>query len=497
MFSFFKYKNGETIPFRKLRYIDIENFINDDWEEGYTIEFKEKFDQSVKSKIPSIFTSFANSEGGLLIVGIKDGTRTIVDVEKPRGEVYATLSQIIENKITPITPKFYAKFIENPKKKGYGLIVAYIEEGIVPPYIANGTIYVREANRKVPIKPERSTVDYLYKKRELTSNIALMTISDSNNLCNELVGKKFKFYSDNLIILQRIRKEIDELVKKIKKYDLTGFDVLNEAIKRNNTLSSIYHIANGISEPAENYFKDIFDECAKLLEYLEIEFNNEFFKLHELKVNIIMNKWNYPIEDERSQKAENIKKLTRMLGKYVGALETTNRFQNAYEFCFIINNLGSKFDEDIVLSIKFPANAIIELLNEDLYDLDSNACNNYLIDCISNPKLANIEEFDNYYTESFTAMPPLKGIMATELDYNDEDYLFKKFLNELKNTLSYEVFKTKEADVIKVRFNKILAKQCMFLPCKIITKTSIREIEYEILSKNSVSISKGVLIGKY
>ena len=94
-------------------------------------------------------------------------------------------------------------------------------------------------------------------------------------------------------------------------------------------------------------------------------------------------------------------------------------------------------------------------------------------------------------------MPPLKGIMATELDYNDEDYLFKKFLNELKNTLSYEVFKTKEADVIKVRFNKILAKQCMFLPCKIITKTSIREIEYEILSKNSVSISKGVLIGKY
>ena len=64
MFTFFKYKNGEPIPFRKLRYSDIENFINDDWEEGYTIEFKESFDSSVKSKIPAIFTSFANSEGG-------------------------------------------------------------------------------------------------------------------------------------------------------------------------------------------------------------------------------------------------------------------------------------------------------------------------------------------------------------------------------------------------------------------------------------------------
>ena len=78
MFTFFKYKNGEPIPFRKLRYSDIENFINDDWEEGYTIEFKESFDSSVKSKIPAIFTSFANSEGGLLIIGIKDNKKLYI-----------------------------------------------------------------------------------------------------------------------------------------------------------------------------------------------------------------------------------------------------------------------------------------------------------------------------------------------------------------------------------------------------------------------------------
>ena len=65
MFNFFKYKNGKNIPFRNIRYRDIQNFLNDDWEEGYTIEFKEVFNDSVKKKIPSIFTSFANCEGGL------------------------------------------------------------------------------------------------------------------------------------------------------------------------------------------------------------------------------------------------------------------------------------------------------------------------------------------------------------------------------------------------------------------------------------------------
>lgn len=91
-------------------------------------------------------------------------------------------------------------------------------------------------------------------------------------------------------------------------------------------------------------------------------------------------------------------------------------------------------------------------------------------------------------------MPPLKGMMGTELDYDDKEYLFEKFYNELKNTLNYEVFTTKEADIIKIRFNKILAKQVMFLPCKIITKTHIKEVVYEILSKNSASLNKGMLV---
>lgn len=494
MFTFFKYKNGEPIPFRKLRYSDIENFINDDWEEGYTIEFKESFDSSVKSKIPAIFTSFANSEGGLLIIGIKDNSKTIVDIEKPRGEVYATMSQLIENRITPLAPKFYARFIENPKKKGYGVIIVYVEEGIVPPYIANGTIYVREANRKYPIKPERPTVDYLYKKRELTSNIALMSISESNALSNDLIGRKFEFYSENLKVIQRFKKEIELLVEKIKKYDLSSFDILNTAIKTNTLLSSLSNVASGLSEDAESFFKNMFEGGKKLLEYLDIEFDDEFFNLHGLRISTIINQWNYSTQDERKNKAEDIRKLIRLMEKYISAQETTNCFENCYEFCFVINNLGNKFDEDIVLSMKFPPNTLFNLMNEDLYSSDSNACNNYLIKCIENPKIANIEDFDNYNIVQFSAMPPLKGMMGTELDYDDKEYLFEKFYNELKNTLNYEVFTTKEADIIKIRFNKILAKQVMFLPCKIITKTHIKEVEYEILSKNSASLNKGMLV---
>ena len=57
MFNFFKYKNGKNIPFRNIRYCDIQNFLNDDWEEGYTIEFKEIFNEPVKKKIEPISLS--------------------------------------------------------------------------------------------------------------------------------------------------------------------------------------------------------------------------------------------------------------------------------------------------------------------------------------------------------------------------------------------------------------------------------------------------------
>jgi len=492
MFNFFKYKNGKNIPFRNIRYRDIQNFLNDDWEEGYTIEFKEVFNDSVKKKIPSIFTSFANCEGGLLLIGIKDGTKIITDIPKPKGEIYAVLSQIIENKITPISPKFYAKFIENPSKKGFGIVAVYVEEGIMPPYIANGTIYVREASRKVPIYPERPTVDYLYKKREQSSNLLLMS-KVNDELTQALNIKKFTYYTDGQKELNKLKDKIDILVTKIKSYDLSVFKEV-EKFTKSSKLYSTLAVLSGPTTSASEFFNSQFERCKECLKCVDIPYDDEFFNLEGLQVNDnILQGWSYDSEDARSEKCKNILELRKLLETYIFSSVTLRNFENCYEHCFVINNLGGKFDEDILLTIKFPKHSILNLSKPELFNEDSNSFNNKIISYITNKPVSDIEDYDNYTIIPFSLMPPAKGI-SLELDYDDKGYLFEKFLNDLDNIYQYDFYQSDDFDIIKVKFNKILPKQKIYLPCKIIAKQEVKQISYEIISKYSTIKSSGDLI---
>ena len=90
-------------------------------------------------------------------------------------------------------------------------------------------------------------------------------------------------------------------------------------------------------------------------------------------------------------------------------------------------------------------------------------------------------------------MPPKTGI-SFKLDYNDKGYLFEKFLNDLENVYQYDFYQTDDFDIIKARFNKILPKQKMYLPCKVIAKQEIKQISYEIISKYSAITSSGDLL---
>ena len=45
-------------------------------------------------------------------------------------------------------------------------MIIQVCEGINPPYICNGTIYIRSGSSKLPIKSERNSIDDLINKRE-------------------------------------------------------------------------------------------------------------------------------------------------------------------------------------------------------------------------------------------------------------------------------------------------------------------------------------------
>ena len=91
VYSPFEDKNGNPLELSKIRFSHLGQLRTVD--EGYKVEYKSTFDKSVKDKIPAIITSFANSEGGWLIIGIDDNSHEVTCIPKIRSDYSQTISQ--------------------------------------------------------------------------------------------------------------------------------------------------------------------------------------------------------------------------------------------------------------------------------------------------------------------------------------------------------------------------------------------------------------------
>ena len=206
MYTPFRDKKENPIEIANLYYRHLCQLV--DIDEGYKIEYKETFDATVKKKIPAIMSSFANSDGGWLFVGIEDAEHKITPIPKLRSDYSQTISQILKSTVSPI-PKFDCKFITNPKNKKEGVLAIYTYAGNFTPYVCNGTIYIRNGSSKEPIKSERSTIEFLYKKAEKFK-------TEIDRFCKreiyfpytqERFGEKRRDYAICNIYLKKISKE--------------------------------------------------------------------------------------------------------------------------------------------------------------------------------------------------------------------------------------------------------------------------------------------------
>lgn len=167
VYSPFSDKKGNPLELSKIRFSHLEQLKAVD--EGYKVEYKRVFDKAVKDKIPAIITSFANSEGGWLIIGIEDDSHDVACIPKIRSDYSQTISQLLKERTSPI-PTFDSRFLRNPKNSGEGVLIVEIYEGKFSPYVANGTVYIRNGSSKEPIKSERATIDFLYQKAQSFKN---------------------------------------------------------------------------------------------------------------------------------------------------------------------------------------------------------------------------------------------------------------------------------------------------------------------------------------
>ena len=124
----------------------------EEYDEGYVVEYKSVFDKSVRGKLPKIIASFANASGGWLFIGIEDkqregggATHPICCIEESRTDYSETIAHIVERRITPL-PRFEVRFVRDPSNTKQGVLVIEVQEGVEPPYVADGSIYVRVAS---------------------------------------------------------------------------------------------------------------------------------------------------------------------------------------------------------------------------------------------------------------------------------------------------------------------------------------------------------------
>ena len=166
-------------PFNKniheLEYGDLNKLINNEVSEGWTLEYKQEI---VKSKdIAKSIASFANSEGGWYIVGIKEKENTntageIIDLDletskKPDN----TINTAIKSNIKPI-PTFNIKLLEKPNEPNKGIVVVYVEKGYDVPYFTNdGRIYCRIGESSDPeILKDRYLFEKLMERNDVLNN---------------------------------------------------------------------------------------------------------------------------------------------------------------------------------------------------------------------------------------------------------------------------------------------------------------------------------------
>jgi len=156
--------NGDFVLLNELTYAHLSQLL--EIEEGYKVEFKSRWNDDVKKKhLAKTISSFANTTGGWLFIGVNnDGSITPIDNQ--RTDFGQQVSEIIKSTISPY-PAFETKFIHCPNDDSRVVLVIYIREGREPPYICNGTVYIRVGSSKEPIiSSHRSEIDNLISKRD-------------------------------------------------------------------------------------------------------------------------------------------------------------------------------------------------------------------------------------------------------------------------------------------------------------------------------------------
>jgi hypothetical protein len=178
---------AELLPrsFDELTLDDVRAIIEAVGEERESLFFERK--QQVRPAIlAKSCAAFANTMGGLLLIGIADEDDEFVGIEGPIAEPQVWVKDVLRGHLLPLPP-FRARWLSTDDDGARGVLLVLVEESTATPHLLtrHGAIYVRNpgSSDPVPIQDQRRMLDLVARgerAREYAAKRVIEVLSDHN-----------------------------------------------------------------------------------------------------------------------------------------------------------------------------------------------------------------------------------------------------------------------------------------------------------------------------
>ncbi len=187
----------------EITFDDVEAFCSK-WQEGIRVEYK----QEITKNVPKIVSSFANTQGGIFIIGVKENEPddeepfTIIGIPNTRGIEERIVQSSVMNIYPPVMPEVI--IVDVPETENVIVIVRVDESPQAPHAIQNSTkVYIRHANITQPYEKSQLAqidyIEYLLNRRQDSQRI-------TQQIIEQIEERTFKFCNSsnpNMTVMMR------------------------------------------------------------------------------------------------------------------------------------------------------------------------------------------------------------------------------------------------------------------------------------------------------